>query len=824
MRVPMSWLRDYVDLPSVELGGVDPREVADRLTAAGLQVERVEALGADIRGVVVARVLEIEAIDGQKKPIRWVRLTDGSEERQVICGATNFSVGDVVAYARPPATLPGGFEIAARKTYGHLSDGMICSGRELGLSDDHDGILILDPALELGADVVTALGLHDDVLDISINPDRGYALSVRGVAREVAIAFSVPFRDPAVVESPVPDGAAYDVRIESPDGCRRFVARSVSGLDPTVASPAWLARRLVMAGMRPISLMVDVTNYLMLELGQPMHAYDRDRLAGPIVVRWAAPGETLRTLDDVQRSLDPSDLVIADDSGPIGLAGVMGGASTEIRKDTSDVVIEAASFDPVAISYSARRHRLGSEASRRFERGVDSDLPRAAAEIAVRMLADLGAATRSDATTDVDLRDAPVSIQLDPELPGRIAGVAYPATVVEDRLTDIGCVVETSTAGLEVTPPSWRPDLRIPVDLVEEVIRLEGYDTLPATVPKAPAGRGLTRPQRLRRQIGRALADAGFVEVLTSPFVDAASADRLHLDVDDPRVPSVRIANPVSDEEPYLRTTLLPGLFGALLRNVGRGLTDIALFEAGPVFRLRPGMAAPPVLPAGVRPSEAELAALDAALPAQPNRLAVVLTGSRSRVGWWGPARPADWSDAVAAARTVAVAVGVAVVVTADQHQPFHPGRCAALHVDGALLGHAGELHPRVVAAFDLPPRTVAMEISTDVLIAATPDIAPAPVVSAYPPATLDVAVTVDGSVSSDAVAAALRAGAGELLESLRLFDVYVGDQLGAGRKSLAFTMRLRALDRTLTADEAAAARDGAVAEAARRHGAELRT
>jgi phenylalanyl-tRNA synthetase beta chain len=821
MRVPLSWLRDYVDLPA----GIEPREVADRLTAAGLQVERVDALGGDITGVVVARVLDITNVEGQKKPIRWVRLTDGTDERHVICGATNFSVDDVVAYARPPATLPGGFEISARKTYGHVSDGMICSGRELGISDEHDGILILDSSLELGVDVVTALGLRDDVLDISVNPDRGYALSVRGVAREVATAFSLPFRDPADVAVPAgsPEGG-YDVRIDAPEGCSRYVARTLTALDPTVASPEWLARRLVMAGMRPISLMVDITNYLMLDLGQPMHAFDKARVTGSIVVRWAAPGERLRTLDDVERTLDPADLVIADDSGPIALAGVMGGAATEIRDDTTEVILESASFDAVTTSYTARRHRLGSEASRRFERGVDDGLAAAAAERAVQLIAELGAGTPDAAVTDVDHRVARPVIRLDLGLPGRIAGVPYSGDTVRGRLTDVGCTVSDAADGwLDVAAPSWRPDLVRPVDLVEEVVRLEGYEHLPVTVPSAPGGRGLTRSQRVRRQVGRALADAGYVEVLTSPFVDADSAARLQLEVDDPRRPSVRIANPVSEEDPYLRTTLLPGLFAALARNIGRGLTDIALFETGPVFRARPGTSPAPTLAAGARPSDTDLAALDAALPDQPGRLAVVLAGARERAGWWGPARAADWSDAVAAAQLIGRAVGVEIDVTADQHTPFHPGRCAALHVDGVLLGHAGELHPRVVEACGLPARAVAMEVSTDVLIASAPDVAPAPVVSAYPPATIDIAVVVEATVPSSDVAAALRAGAGELLESIRLFDVYAGDQVGAGRKSLAFSLRLRAIDRTLTADEATALRDAAVAEAGRRLDAELR-
>jgi phenylalanyl-tRNA synthetase beta chain len=818
MRVPMSWLLDHVDLPDA-----DPRAVANRLTAAGLQVERVESVGGDISGVVVAKVLEIEELTGQKKPIRWVRLSDGADERHVICGATNFAVGDVVAYARPPASLPGGFEITARKTYGHISDGMICSGRELGISDEHDGILVLDTGLTLGDDVVTALGLRDDVLDISVNPDRGYALSVRGVAREVATAYGVAFRDPAEVSLPHGGDAAYEVRIEAPDGCSRYVARTISNLDPSVPSPAWLARRLVLAGMRPISLMVDVTNYVMLDVGQPLHAFDRGRLRGPIVVRWAAAGETLRTLDDVDRALDPRDLVITDDSGPIALAGVMGGAATEIRADTTEVVLEAANFDAVTVAYTGRRQRLGSEASRRFERGVDNGLCPSAAQLAVSMIADLGAGTPSSAVTDVDLRQPAGVITISPELPGRIAGVVYPEELVVARLEDVGCVVMSAADGLAVTPPSWRPDLRIPVDLVEEVVRLEGYENLPSVVPRPPAGRGLTRPQRLRRQIGRALAGAGYIEVLTAPFIDAGSAERLQLEPDDPRTPSVRIANPVSDEEPFLRATLLPGLFAALARNVGRGLADVALFETGPVFRARTGAQPPPSLPPGIRPSPEELAALDASLPDQPNRIAAVLAGARELAGWWGPGRAASWADAIAGPLSVAHALGIEVNVTADQHAPFHPGRCAALHVGETLLGHAGELHPRAIEAFGLPPRACAMEISLDVLIEAAPEIAQAPTVSAYPAATIDIAVVVAAEVPSADVAVALRAGAGELVESLRLFDVYAGDQLGQGRKSLAFTLRLRAADRTLTTTETTAIRDAAVAEAASRCGAELR-
>ena len=817
MRVPMSWLRQHVQLPDVAV-----REVADRLTLAGLKVERVDVVGADIENVVIARVLEVEELTGFKKPIRWVTLDDGSEQRQVICGATNFAAGDVVAYARPPAMLPGGFRIERRPAYGRDSDGMICSSRELGLGDDHTGILVLDDTLPLGADVVEAMGLRDEVLDISVNPDRGYALSVRGVAREVGVAFSVDFRDPADVPTNAGGSGGYPVRIEDPTGCDRYVARLITGIDAKATSPAWLQRRLTLAGMRPISLVVDVTNHVMLELGQPLHAFDRSTLRGDIVVRRAAAGERIRTLDDIERTLDPADVVITDDSGPIAIAGVMGGASTEIGESTSDVVLEAAHFDPVSVAYTSRRHRLPSEASRRFERGVDDALAPAAAEVAVRMLAELGGASSADGVTDVDHRSARPVISLDPGLPGRLVGVRYDADAVRRRLTEVGCDVDGETP-LAVTPPSWRPDLRRPVDLVEEVARLEGYDQLPSTVPSAPAGSGLTRTQRQRRSVGRALAANGCAEVLTYPFVSAEGGGAHWMADGDERLPSVRLANPVSEEEPYLRAMLLPGLLTTLARNIGRGQTDVALFEVGTVFRRRPDAAAMPSLPAGRRPSQQDLAQIEAALPLQPTHLAIAFAGERERGGWWGPGRTAGWADAIEVARVAARAVDVQLEVGAADVTPWHPGRCAALSVGGAVVGHAGELHPRVVEALGLPARSCATELDLGAVLEAAPELVSAPPVSPYPPATLDVAVVVGAEVAAADVGAALAEGAGPLLESLRLFDVYTGPPLASGEKSLAFALRLRAADRTMTADEAVAVRDAAVAEAHRRHGAVLR-
>src|SRR3954451_24971035 len=817
MHAPMTWIREYVDL-----GDVSSRVVAERLTAAGLQVEKVDELGADIASVVVARVLEVEELAGFKKPIRWVTLTDGDGERQVICGATNFVAGDVVAYARPPALLPGGFRVDKRPAYGRESDGMICSARELGIGDDHTGILVLDDQLQLGSDVVDAMGLRDDVLDIAVNPDRGYALSVRGIAREVGIAFGAHFRDPADVDVPAADGSGYPVRIDDPTGCDRYVARVVTGLDVKATSPAWLQRRLTLAGMRPISLAVDVTNHVMLDLGQPLHAFDRAKLSGDIVVRRAGAGERIRTLDDVDRRLHDADVVITDDSGPIAIAGVMGGASTEISASTTDVVLEAAHFDPVSIAYTSRRHRLPSEASRRFERGVDDALAPAAAAVAVQLLGELGAATAEAGVTDVDKRPARPVIVLDPSLPGRLVGVPYTHQVVQRRLADVGCSVAGADP-LEVTAPSWRPDLRRPVDLVEEVARLEGYDALPSTVPAAPAGSGLTRSQRQRRAVGRAMAAAGYAEVLTYPFVSMEGGGAQWLDESDDRRPTVRLANPVSEEEPYLRAMLLPGQLSTLARNIARGQTDVAVFEVGTVFRGAPVAGAMPELRAGQRPSVEDLARLEEALPAQPTHLAVALSGDREPGGWWGAGRRAGWPDAVEAARIAARAVDVALAVAATELAPWHPGRCAELSVAGRVVGHAGELHPRVVEALSLPARTCAAELDLLAVLASAPDLVPSPPMSAYPPATLDVAVVVDASVPAAEVTDALADGAGPLLESLRLFDVYTGPPLGEGEKSLAFALRLRAPDRTLTAEEATALRDAAVAEAARRCGAVLR-
>ena len=834
MRFPLSWLREYVDIPREET----PESIGERLVAVGLELEDVLTVGGGVSGpLVVGRVIEIEALTEFKKPIRFCQVEVGLEHghpdtpgiRGIVCGARNFVVGDLVVVALPGAVLPGDFHIASRETYGRVSDGMICSERELGLGDDHDGILVLPQGTAgIGTDAGPVIGLGDAVFDVSVTPDMGFCLSMRGAARELAHQYGVPLRDPAEIDDlPAPhSGTPHECAIHDLDGSGLFTLRTIVGFDPKAPSPYWMRRRLVMGGMRPVSLAVDVTNYVMLETGQPLHAFDQRKLQGAIVVRRALTGETLETLDHVVRTLSTDDLLITDDRGAIGLAGTMGGLDTEIDDDTVDIALEAAHFTPAVVARMSRRHKLSSEASRRFERGVDTVLAPYASARAAGLLLEYGGG-RYVGMTGVEAPRPPVVVEMDVDLPARVAGIDVPREVVVVRLEAIGATIADTAADiLVVTAPTWRPDITDPVDLVEEVLRLGGYDAIAPTLPQAHAGFGLTESQRARRRVGRALAAAGYVEALSYPFVGGADLDALGIPSDDERRSLLLLANPISDEQPGMRTTLLPGLLATLRRNVGRGTSDVALFEAGSVFRLRAGqeprgVAHPPRPSVAGRPSHDDLRALAALLPEQPMHVGVVLSGNIAPAGWWGSAQPALWADAVEAARTVATAVGAELSVRKGAAPaPWHPGRCAELVVAGAVVGHAGELAPRVCEASGLPKRTCALELDLDAVIASAVAVVTATGVLTFPVAKEDVALVVASDVAAADVQAALTEGAGPLLESVRLFDVYTGEQVDVGRKSLAFALRFRAPDRTLTVDEVGAARDAAVAAAAAAHGA----
>ena len=832
MRVSVSWLGEHLDASALP---ATAEEVGDAFVRVGLEVEEIHP-APDVTGpLTVGRVEEIEELTGFKKPIRYCRVSFDDRDRGIVCGATNFAVGDLVVVAEPGAVLPGGFAISSRTTYGHTSDGMITSARELGLGADHSGILVLPPGTaEPGDDAMPVLGLDEPVIELAVTPDRGYCFSLRGLARELATSTDADYTDPVVrIALPDTDGDAWPVRIEDTDRAPRYVARRVNGVDPAAPTPWWMQRRLITAGMRPISLTVDVTNYVMLDLGQPLHAFDAGRTSGAIVVRRAEPGETLRTLDGVDRTLDPDDLLITDDSGPIGLAGVMGGESTEIPLAAGlpegarvDVLLEAAHFDPAGAARTARRHKLPSEASRRFERVVDPALPPYAAERAAKLLVELGGGTFADGRTDEGGVPEVPSVRMALNLPDRTAGVGYPRGATVRRLNQVGCRtdIDTGTDGHGVvvaTPPTWRPDMRQPADLVEEVLRLEGYDAIPSTLPPAPPGRGLTPSQLRRRAVSRALAESGHVEVLPFPFVSDGVWDQLGLPADDDRRRTVVVSNPLDADRSRLATTLLPGLLDMLVRNRSRGFDDLALYTVGQVAQPCAEPSAMPDPPVTERPSDAVYAQIRAALPDQPTHVAVVLSGDREPRGWWGKGRPAAWSDAVEAARLVGEAAGVTLRPARAEYTPWHPGRCAALWAGDHLVGHAGELHPKAVEALGLPPRTAAMELDLDAIPLV--ETLPVPAVSGYPPVAVDVALVAADDVPAVDLADALTDGGGSLLEAVRLFDVYSGTQVGEGRRSLAFSLRMRAPDRTLTNEEANAARDAAVAEASRRHGAVLR-
>ncbi|MDQ6658480.1 MAG: phenylalanine--tRNA ligase subunit beta [Actinomycetota bacterium] len=844
MRAALSWLAEWVALPT----SLTVQQLSDTFVQLGFEVEDVHIPESTTGDLLVGKVLAIEELTEFAKPIRFCSVdlgagngANGSDRpRGIVCGATNFAVGDLVVVAPPGTVLPGGFAIAARQTYGQLSDGMICSGAELGTGTDHDGILVLgdgsDPDIPdalVGTDARSLIGAADPVFELDVLPDRGYAMSIRGLARELAAAFELPFADKAAMPSPVVDGGvdpaadpAYPVQIEDVEGCSRFVATRISGVDPAAASPYALRRRLTSAGIRSISLAVDVTNFVMLEYGQPLHAYDAATLTGPIVVRRATPGQTITTLDNAKRMLVGDEVLITDESGPIGLAGVMGGAATEISGATTDVLIEAATFNPQDISRTARRQRLPSEASKRFERGVDPQVAPAAADRAAALIAKYSGGTVEPGRTDVGAPAPPAAIELLLSEPERLAGRPYPVEAIVHRLQQIGAAVSPSApapgaTSVQVVPPTWRPDLLRPADLVEEVARLESYDTIPSVLPAAPSGTGLTDRQRRARVVAADLTSAGLTETLSFPFIGTSDLDGIGLAADDIRRRMVRLTNPLDAGRPFLRTTLLPGLLDTTVRNLSRGVRELALYEIGQVFLPRFGAPLLVDLPVDRRPTDLERAVLDAGLPDQPRRIALVLAGELERAGWWGSGRRGDWADAIELGRRIGAVCGAAVQVVPIAHQPWHPGRCGELRIGDWPIGHAGELHPAVIDRLGLPARTAALELNLDTI--PYPADRPAPSVSSFPPVHLDVALTVTDATKAADIAGALSAGGGRLLESVRLFDVYTGSQLASGHKSLAFALTVRAPDRTLTAAQAWKVRDAAVATAAARYGATVR-
>ena len=771
MKVLLSWLQEFAPVDG------DPADIGDQLSALGLAIESMSVVGEGLDGIVVARVLEVGPHpDADRIQLVQVDAGDG-EALQICCGAFNMSVGDLVPLATLGTVMPDGMEIARRKMRGEWSNGMLCSPTEIAMGDDHDGILLLDGSLEVGRPLAEAMGLASDVLfDLEVNPNRPDAMSVAGVARDLAACQGVPFTlpSPNVAESGSDAAERLSVEILDPVLCGRFVARVLDGI--TIgSSPAWMANRLTSLGMRPINSVVDVSNYVMLELGQPSHTYDLDMVAGSAFrVRRALPGETLVTLDGVERTLTEADGVVADAADTaIGIAGVMGGASTEIHDGTSSVALEMAWWDPMSIATSARRLGLRSEASARFEKGADPEV----ADLAMRRFAQLlGETGASLAPGTVDVRgDTPVreSIRVRTDRVNRILGTDLSRDRIAELLDSIEFATRPADDDLDVVVPSFRPDSATEIDVIEEVARIHGYGAIERTTPRSTITGSLTQRQLDRRTVRTAMIGMGLDEVMPIPFLAPGDLARAGLKVD-----GITVTNPLVAEESVMRASLRPGLLATLAYNASHRMSGLGIFEVGHVYR-QPDQLQP--------------------LPDEREYLAVALAGrdATDAVGVWSAL-----ADALAARDYTLVA---------DDPAGLHPTRTARIDVAGVVVGHVGEVDPGVLAAFDVPERVAWLEVDLETLLGLPHGEKPYGSVSRYPSSDIDLAFEVDDDVPAAEVEQRLRGAAGDLLVDLSLFDVFRGAPVGEGRRSLAFTLRFQADDRTLTDSEVSQVRQACI-------------
>lgn len=793
MKVPISWLKDLIDIQ------MSPRELAASLTAAGLKVEAIHEPGAEISGVVVAEVIEVMPHPNADR-LTLVDVLDEQGPRRVVCGAKNISSKDRIPLAVPGATLPGGVKIGTSKIRGETSNGMLCSGRELGIGDDHSGILILAPDSPIGADVKSLLGLDDVVLELEITPNRPDQMSLIGVAREVSAITGAPMKLPEVPKLPPVQGSV-EVEITDPERCSRYFALTVE--DVTVGkSSDLIQKRLLAAGIRPVSNVVDASNYVLIVTGHPTHAFDKDKLKGHIVVRQAAEGETIETIDGASRELDQDDLVIADLQGPVAIAGVMGGRLTEVSDATKNILIESAHFDPRSVMRSSKRHGLRSEASSRFERGADpASADFAAAMVAGLVVSSAGGKMGGDCTDAYARQLQMPSVAVRVERARTILGVHLEEDVMLSALQRLSLDASLSGGVITVNPPTSRQDLRQEEDLIEEIARITGYEAVPSTLPSGANRSGaLTKTQKQLRSVRSTLVGAGLYEAVISIMVGPSDLQKMSYPDDAEGSRTLKIANPLALEESILRPSLLPGLIQCAKRNLSRRELDVRLFEVGSCF-IDDG----------------------AELPTEPLRLGMILAG-RIQQDWLSSEREIDFYDLKGAIEVLKTSLRIDHLAFEPLvRSVFHPTRAARILAGGEEVGVMGEASSAVAAAFDVEHRMYLAEIDLTALFAASGTVGKGAERSRFPEVFLDLAVIVDESVPGQALVEQAEAAGVAALRAVRIFDVYRGDQVGEAKKSVALSLTFGQADRTLTEEEALAGRNQIIDGLKSRFGAKVR-
>ncbi len=797
MKISLNWLSDYIELPA------DPSELAAKLTMAGLEVEGIERMGAELEGIVVARIIESEPHPNAEKLSVTKIDAGGATALQVVCGAKNYKVGDLVPLATVGTTMAAGMKIEKAKLRGVESFGMLCSAKELGLSEDASGLMILDPSLEPGTPIAQALGVEDVVFEVNVTPNRGDCLSHIGVAREVAALSGKPLKlpDVSLAETDVRADDKVKVRIEDPDRCRRYAARVLEGIQ-IGPSPAWMQNRLRAVGVRAISNAVDITNYVLMECGQPLHAFDLDLVAGAeIIVRRASPGEKMTTLDGKERELSTEDLCICDLKGPSALAGVMGAGHSEVSDKTARVLLESAWFAPGPLRRTARRHGLHTESSHRFERGVDPQMVAFAQDRAARLLVELAGAQVLRGRVDAYPRPyQPRSFELRLARVGELLGMEVPPETTRSTLAGLGFGLEGQGETVRVSVPSWRADVEGEADCVEELARTQGYAGIPAAMPRG-AAELLAEPSEraVVARVRSALAASGFDEVLNYSFVSAKDLETLA-----PGLQPIALQNPIAADMSVMATTRLAGLLGNLRHSRNRQVEDVRLYELGRVY-----------LPTQARGQPAD----------EPRVLAGVMFGGRAPLQWAAERAPVDFFDLKGAVERILESINAHAVefLPAADARMLHPRSACEVRAGGRRLGLLGELHPSVAAKLDLPRGVFVFELVVEPLAAAADLVPQYQPVPKYPAVLRDIALVVDEQVAAAAVEAQIRS-AGELIEEAILFDVYRGEGIGQGKKSLAFAVRYRASGRTLSEEQINQAHGKVIERLSASLGAELRS